>query len=79
MSTYGTSNTFSNLVNATFTRPTFAWTTSNTVTYTTDCTGGSSWINDDYIQKTIAQMQEKQEREARRQEELLSSFEEVFA
>ena len=79
MSTYGTSNTFSNLVNATFTRPTYYWTTSNTVSTTTDCTGGSSWIDNDYIQKMIAQKKEKEEREARRQAELLSSFEEVFA
>ena len=79
MSPYITSNATSNYLNSIFTRPTYSWTTSATVHYTTDCTGGSSWIDNDYIQKVLARERERKEREARRQEELLSSFEEVFA
>ncbi len=74
-----TTNAASRYINAAFTRPTYSWTTNRTATFTADCTGGSSWVNNDYIQKMIAQWKEKEEREARRQADLLSSFEEVFA
>ena len=67
------------MINATFVRPTYAWTTSNTARYTADCTGYVSWADDDYMQKMLEQERERKERELRRQEELLTSFEEVFA
>lgn len=77
---YTTTNAASRYINSAFTRPTYSWTTSNTAAFATDCTGTfKSWIDGDYVQKMIAQQKEKEEREALRQADLLSSFEEVFA